>query len=95
MKEHPLKDHYLSYMVMAGDDILHSELVPGREILEFPSFECPPYTRVVDITIIHYGKGGQHISMVRKSLHPNTVKTALNIIPWNMLQDYLASLTST
>ena len=92
MVGHPLEGHHLAYAVIAGDMILHSELVPGRQVLEFPSFEVPPHIRQVEIMITHYGRDGEHIGMVRRTLHPIAIKAALNSIPWRMLEEYLLSI---
>jgi hypothetical protein len=42
--------------------------------------------------ITHYGRDGEHIAMVRRTLHPIAIKAALNSIPWRMLEEYLLSI---
>lgn len=87
--KHPFDGHHLAYLVLAGDMVLHSELVPARELLEFPSFDIPPQVRQVEVMITLYGEGGVHISIMRRTLHPKAVKAALNALPWKMLEDYM------
>jgi len=87
---HPLDGHYLVYQVFTRDNMLHSELVPAREPLEFPSFDVPPYTTHAEVSITLYGVGGEHIAMVRKTYHPRAIKAALNSISWRILEDYLS-----
>lgn len=87
--KHPFDGHHLAYLVLAGDLVLHCELVPARELLEFPSFEIPPQVRQVEVMITLYGEGGVFISIMRRTLHPKAVKAALNALPWKMLEDYM------
>lgn len=87
---HPLDGHHLVYQVFTRDTMLHSELVPAREPLDFPSFDVPPYTTHAEVSITLYGAGGEHIAMVRKTYHPRAIKAALNSISWRILEDYLS-----
>lgn len=91
-ERHPLEGHHLVYQVMTGDIVLHSELVPARTPLDFPSFEVPGYVRMVEVSVTLYGLEGEHISMIRKPLHPMTVRAALNTFSWKLLEDYLVTV---
>ncbi len=93
MSDHLLDGHNLVYLVLAGDTIVYSDLVPARSPLNFQdSLEVPPYTRQVEVTVMLFGVGGEPISVIRKILHPSTVRTALNTYSWKMLEDYLSRI---
>ena len=88
---HRLSDHYLAYLVTAGNSVLHSELVPARDPLQFhsDSIDVPQGTLYVEASIILYGVGGTHIAMVKRTLHPQVLATTLNTLTWKVLADYL------
>lgn len=88
---HRLDGHHLAYLVTAGNSILHSELVPARDPLQFHngSVGIPQGSFHVEVSIILYGVGGIHIGMFRTTLHPQLLATTLNTLTWRILADYL------
>jgi hypothetical protein len=91
---HLLDGHQLSYCVLAGDTVLHSEVVPAREALVFNSFTVPPHIRQVELVLVHYDPLGIGLSLIRRVVHPATVRASLNTLPYKMLEDYLAPIIS-